>query len=223
MKTIRIFALAALSLLLCACNGFRMQTDYKYESSPLDPHVKMNAWEFMNSREDLSEMVAAVEFTGLQDRYTQTDRTITYLFLNNTAMDNFKNAHGQVSQIIYCDQDEVSRLLLYHMVVGEYHSLNQQLPVEPIYVKTILSEATELLTPNGKDWGLMTLKVNKSSSNSIGSPIANGNIVANEKGSIFNSRRASSVASNIMPTNGVIHIMNDYAMFRKTSTEDTPY
>lgn len=212
MKTVRILAIAALSL-LCACNGFKMQTDYRYESKPLDPHIKMNAWEYMNSREDLSEMVAAVEFTGMQEYYTQKKQTITYLFLNNTAMENFKAAHGQVTQIEFCDQDEVTRLLLYHMVVGCYHALDQQLPVEPIYVKTLLEG----------EWGLMTLKVNKSSSNSIGYPIANGNIVANEKGSNFNSRRASSVASNIMPTNGVIHIMNDYAMFRKTYNEDTPY
>ena len=47
--------------------------------------------------------------------------------------------------------------------------------------------------------------------------------MANEKGSNFNSRRSSSVSSNIMPTNGVIHIMNDYAMYRKTYTDVTPY
>lgn len=212
MKTVKILALAALSI-LCACNNFKMQTDYQYESSPLDPHINMNAWEYMNSREDLSEMVEAVEFTGMQDYYTQTDRYITYLFLNNDAIMNFKTAHAQVEKIFYCDRDEVERLLLYHMVVGEYHSLNKKLPVEPIYVKTLLEG----------EWGLMTLKVNKSSSNSIGFPIANGNIVANEKGSNFNSRRSSSVASNIMPTNGVVHIMNDYAMFRKTYSDVTPY
>ena len=206
------FALAMLSL--CAgCNDFRMQTDYKYESAPLDPHIKMNAWEFMQTREDLTEMVEAVEYTGMQDYYTQTERTITYLFLDNTAILAFRNNHAQVDKISYCDKEEVTRLLLYHMVVGEYHSLQQKLPVEPIYVKTLLEG----------EWGLMTLKVNKSSANSIGYPIANGNIVANEKGSNFNSRRSSSIASNIMPTNGVVHIMNDYAMFRKTYTEVTPY
>lgn len=212
MKRVILFALAALTA-LTACNNFKLQTDYQYTSQPLDPHIKMNAWEYMNSREDLSEMVEAVEYTGMQDYYTQKTRTITYLFLNNDAIMNFKTAHAQVEKIYYCDREEVERLLLYHMVVGEYHSLDQKLPVEPIYVKTLLEG----------EWGLMTLKVNKSSSNSIGFPIANGNIVANEKGSNFNSRRSSSVASNIMPTNGVIHIMNDYAMYRKTYTDITPY
>ena len=213
MKKIHIFAIAVFALALSACNGFTVQKDYKYESRPLDPHVGMNAWEFMQTREDLSEMVEAVEYTGLQDLYTQEDRTLTYLFLNNTAMNNFRNTHAQVISITACDKEEVTRLLQYHTIVGEYHSLNKKLPVQPIYVKTLLEG----------EWGLMTLKVNKSSANSIGYPIANGNIVANEKGSNFNSRQASSIASNIMPTNGVIHIMNDYAMFRKTTTDVTPF
>lgn len=200
-------------MMCTACKDFQLQTDYKYVSSPLDPHIGMNAWEFMQTREDLSEMVEAVEYTGMIDYYTQTDRTITYLFLNNTAILAFRNNHAQVDKISYCEKEEVERLLLYHMILGEYHSLKQKLPVEPIYVKTLLEG----------EWGLMTLKVNKSSTNSIGYPIANGNIVANEKGSNFNSRRSSSIASNIMPTNGVIHIMNDYAMFRKTYTDVTPY
>ena len=208
-----LFGAITLLMMCTACKDFRLQTDYKYESSPLDPHIGINAWEFMQTRDDLTEMVEAVEYTGMVDYYTQADRTITYLFLNNTAMLAFRNNHAQVDKVSYCDKEEVTRLLLYHMIVGEYHSLNQKLPVEPIYVKTLLEG----------EWGLMTLKVNKSSTNSIGYPIANGNIVANEKGSNFNSRRSSSIASNIMPTNGVIHIMNDYAMFRKTYTDVTPY
>lgn len=72
--------MALLLTVLVSCQDFKMQTDYKYTSSPLNPHIEMNAWEYMQSREDLSEMVEAVEFTGMQDYYTQTDRCITYLF-----------------------------------------------------------------------------------------------------------------------------------------------
>lgn len=206
---ISIFAAIALS----SCSGFGLQKDYKYESQTLDPHINMTAWEYMQSREDLSEMVEAVQFTGMEEYYTQTDSTLTYLFLNNTAFANFRNAHAQVEKISYCDVEQIKRLLLYHIVVGEYHSLDKKLPVQPIYVKTLLEG----------EWGLMTLKVNKSSSNSIGSPIANGNIVANDTSSNFRAKRISSVTSNIMPVNGVIHIFNDYSMFRKTDTDVTPY
>ena len=209
----KIIMVAFATVLLQACSGFGLQKDYKYESMPLDPHVNMTAWEYMHTREDLSEMIEAVEYTGMEDYYSQTDSCLTYLFLNNEAIANFRNAHAQVDKISYCDIDQVRRLLLYHIVVGEYHSLNMKLPVQPIYVKTLLEG----------EWGLMTLKVNKSSSNSIGSPIANGNIVANETSSNFRSKRISSVTSNIMPVNGVIHIFNDYSMFRKTDTDVTPY
>lgn len=210
---VKIIIAALAAILLQSCSGFGLQKDYKYESHPLDPHIDMTAWEYMCSREDLSEMVEAVEYTGMEEYYSQTDSCLTYLFLNNDAIANFRNLHAQVDKISYCEVDEVKRLLQYHIVVGEYHSLNGKLPVEPIYVKTLLPG----------EWGLMTMKVNKSSSNSIGSPIANGNIVANETSSNFRSRRISSVTSNIMPVNGVIHIFNDFAMFRKTETDVTPY
>lgn len=213
MKANIITAVFWAAALLCSCSGFGLQKDYKYESQPLDPHVDMTAWEYMQSRDDLSEMVEAVEYTGMADYYSQTDSCLTYLFLNNTAMANFRNVHAQVDKISYCDVDDVKRLLLYHIVVGKYHSLDRKLPVQPIYVKTLLEG----------EWGLMTLNVNKSSSNSIGSPIANGNIVANETSSNFRSKRISSVTSNVMPVNGVIHIFNDYSMFRKTDTDVTPY
>ena len=78
MKYIKIFSLAALMMAIVSCQGFKMQTDYKYESQPLDPHIGVDAWEYMQSREDLSEMVAAVEFTGMQDYYTQKEQTITF-------------------------------------------------------------------------------------------------------------------------------------------------
>ena len=213
MKFKIILAVSLIAALLPSCSKFGLQKNYKYESSPLDPHIEMTAWEYMNSRDDLSEMVEAVEYTGMEEYYSQTDSCLTYLFLNNTAIANFRNAHAQVDKISYCDVAEVRRLLLYHIVVGEYHSLNKKLPVQPIYVKTLLDG----------EWGLMTLKVNKSSSNSIGSPIANGNIVANETSSNFRSKRISSVTSNVMPLNGVVHIFNDYSMFRKTETDVTPY
>lgn len=212
-KTVYIIAAIIAALSFSSCKGFHLQTDYKYVSQPLDPHVGMNAWDFMQSREDLTLMVDAVKHAEMESYYTQKDSTITYLFLNNTAIESFLNSHSQVAKIEYIDKEMVQRLLLYHMVLGEYHSMNKKLPVQPIYVKTLLEG----------EWGLMTLKVNKSSSNSIGSPIANGNIVANDTGSNFRAKRISSVTSNIIPTNGYIHIFNDYSMFRKTSTDVTPY
>lgn len=208
MKTIKnIFKLMLGVMLVTSCNGFGLQKNYKYESSPLDPHVDMNAWEFMQTREDLSQMVEAVEYAEMEDLYTQSEAYFTYLFINNNGMANFIMAKG-VTDIHHVEKEQVQRMLQYHTIIGEYHAYDKKLPVEPIYVKNNLEG----------EWGLMTIKVNKSSQNSIGHPISNGNIVVNETGSNFKSKRISSVTSNIMPTNGCIHIFNDYSRFTTGST-----
>lgn len=204
-----IFKLMLGVMMVTSCNGFGLQKDYKYESAPLDPHVKMNAWEFMHSREDLSKMVEAVEYAEIDSLYTQDKAYFTYLFINNDGIDKFILAKG-VTDIHHVEKEQVARMLQYHCIIGEYHAYDKKLPVEPIYVKNNLEG----------EWGLMTIKVNKSSQNSIGQypNISNGNIVINETGSNFKAKRISSVTSNIMPTNGCIHIFNDYSRFSTGSS-----
>lgn len=210
MKYIKInlynlFVLFAFALVYSSCDKLELQKDYDYKGQPLDPHVDMTAWEFMNSRPDVfSIMKEAVEYAGMEEYYSQTDSLMTYLFVNDTGMQTFITSRGGL-EITHVDVEVVKNFLRYHMIRGEYHAYNKKLPVEPIYVKTMLK---------GED-GLLTIKVNKSSTNSVGSPIANGNIVVNETASNFRSKRISSVTSNIMPVNGVIHVFSDYAYYRK--------
>lgn len=210
MKYIKInlynlFVLFAFALVYSSCEKLELQKDYDYKGQPLDPHVNMTAWEFMNSRPDVfSIMKEAVEYAGMEEYYSQTDSLMTYLFVNDTGMQTFITSRGGL-EITHVDVEVVKNFLRYHMIRGEYYAYNKKLPVEPIYVKTMLK---------GED-GLLTIKVNKSSTNSVGSPIANGNIVVNETASNFRSKRISSVTSNIMPVNGVIHVFSDYAYYRK--------
>ncbi|MCM1501335.1 MAG: hypothetical protein NC115_01550 [Bacteroidales bacterium] len=208
MKTLfRIIYVSCMVSVLVACDGFGLQKNYKYRSKPLDPHVGMNALEYIQSREDLSQMAKAIAYCSMEELYTQEQDYFTYLCINNEGMDNFVKSKGfEVgADITEVEVDAVSKMLQYHIVVGEYHAYGMKLPVEPVYVKNHLEG----------EWGLMTIKVNKSSQNSIGHPISNGNIVINEAGSNFSSKRISSVASNIMPVNGAIHIFNDFARFSK--------
>lgn len=74
-------------------------------------------------------------------------------------------------------------------------------------------EKVKTLLP-GED-GLLTIKVNKSSANSVGSPITNGNILINLRPSNFLSGSISSVTSNILPTNGAIHVFPGFAFYRR--------
>jgi hypothetical protein len=194
-----------------SCDDLQLQTNYDYQPEALDPHINMTAWEFMNSRPDIfSIMIDAVQHAQMEDVYSQTDSLMTYLFINNTGMENYINSRGLVS-ITGADVTKIRKLLQYHIIKGEYHAYAKKLPVEPIYVKTMLNDEV----------GLLTIKVNKSSQPSVGSPIANGNIVINETSSNFSSKRISSVTSNLMPTNGVIHVFSDFSYYR-SNVNDTP-
>lgn len=187
------------------CKKLPLQKSYDYGGQALDAHVNMTAWAYMNSRPDVfSTMIAAVNYAGMSAQYEQTDAKYTYLFINNTGMTAFMNKYG-FSAITQIDVEKVKKLLQYHIIVGEYHAYDKKLPVEPIYVKTLLP---------GED-GLLTIKVNKSSANSVGSPITNGNILINLRPSNFLSGSISSVTSNILPTNGAIHVFPGFAFYRR--------
>lgn len=213
-----IFKLMLGVIMVTSCNGFGLQKDYKYESKPLDPHIDMTTWEFINEgylKDSLTIFKEAIVYAGLEEMYQQTGNVYTYLLINNFGMNKFIVAKG-VTDIHHIEKEQVARMLQYHTIIGEYHAYNKKLPVEPIYVKTKLEDMEH------QDWGMMTIKVNKSSQNSIGQypNISNGNIVINETGSNFKAKRISSVTSNIMPKNGFIHIFNDYSRF---STGNTSY
>ena len=192
------FCLALLSLTGCSLD---LQKDYEYESSVDDPHINMTAWEFFLSRQDLfSELTKAIEYTELKDHYTQTDNKYTFLALNNTAMQAYREGTfpGKAS-ITDCDKETLKNMLLYHIVDGEYSSYGQ-LKVEAMFVLTLL--------PGEK--GLMTMTVWKNPWQA-----AVGKILVNETGSNGKSPQRTAKTSNIMPTNGVIHIFDKHCYYQK--------
>lgn len=202
MKTItsKILFFCLALLLLTGCN-LDLQRNADYESSVEDPHINMTAWEFLQSRQDLfSELTQAIEHTGLKDYYTQTDNRYTFLALNNVAMQSYRESvfPGKAS-ITDCDKETVKNMLLYHIVDGEYSSYGQ-LKVEAMFVLTLL--------PGEK--GLMTMNVWKNPWQA-----AVGKIIVNETGSNGKSPQRTAKTSNIMPTNGVIHIFDKYCYYQK--------
>ena len=187
-------------LALAGCD-LELQKDYDYKASVDDPHVNMTAWEFLQTRQDLfSELIEAIEYTGLKDYYTQTENKYTYLALNNTAMKLYREANfpGEKS-ITNCDKEAVKKTLLYHIVDGEYSSYGQ-LKVESMFVLTMLP---------GEN-GLMTMCVWKNPWQA-----AVGKILVNETGSNGKSLQRNAKTSNILPVNGVIHIFDNYCYYQK--------
>ncbi|RZM11438.1 MAG: hypothetical protein EOO88_46875, partial [Pedobacter sp.] len=201
MLTVAVFVLFIFS----SCEKLPLQKSYDFEGQAVDTRVNMTAWDFMNSRPDVfSMMTEAVTYAQMESYYQQMDVKYTYLFINNTGMAAYIARNGVIA-ITAIDVRLVKKMLMYHIIEGEYHAYDKKLPVEPIYVKTLLT---------GEE-GLLTIKVNKSAAGSIGAPIANGNIVLNLLNSNFLSQASSSVTSNLMPLNGVIHVFPNVAYYRR--------
>lgn len=192
------FCWAILALTSCELS---LQKDYDYESSVADPYVKVAAWEFFQDHKDqFSELIAAIEYTGLKDYYTQTDNKYTFLALNNVAMRDYRDKEfAGAASILDCDQAKVRDMLLYHIIDGEYSSYGQ-LQVEPMFVLTLLK---------GEN-GLMTMSVWKNPWQA-----AVGKIIVNQSGSNGKSPQRQAKTSNILPTNGVIHVFENYCKYQK--------
>ncbi len=190
-------------LLTCSSCDLALQKDHDYHPETLEPHVDMTAWEYLNTRTDIfSSLIEALEFTGLDEYYKQNDHLYTFLALTNTAMKTYMNnaAPGvtELEELNEPQQADLVKTLKYHIVDGEYSSYGQ-LPVEPIFVITLLS---------GKESGLMTMLVRKNPWQADA-----GKIIINDAGSNGNSPMRSAVSSNIMPTNGVVHVFNNYCYY----------
>ena len=178
-----------------------LQKNYDYKGSVLDPHIDMTAMEFFESRPDLfSELVEAINYTGMNEYYTQTKEMCTYLALDNTAMQEFReNEFPGIQKITECNRDIVKNMLLYHIIEGEYSSYGE-LQVEAKFVLTKLEG----------EKGLMTMSVWKNPWQA-----AVGKIIINATGSNGKAPQRQARTSNIMPRNGVIHIFERYCYYQR--------
>ncbi len=198
-----IYSVLCFSLVLLVFSGceLELQKDYDYTPSVDNPHLNVTAWKYFEQNEDaFSELVEAIEYAGLKEYYTQTDKKYTYLALDNVAMRSYReNVFPGIGSIADCDRETVKNMLLYHIIDGEYSSYGQ-LKVEPMFVLTMLPG----------EQGLMTMSVWKNPWQA-----AVGKILINETGSNGKSPQRRVKTSNIMPLNGVIHILEQYCYYQK--------
>lgn len=179
-----------------------LQTNYDYEPSVVDPHTHSTAWEYIHTRPELfSTLIEALDYTGLREYYEQNDSAYTFLTLTNTAFSTYmRNTAPRTEVVTDYNKEDLSNLLKYHIVEGRYSSYYNELTVEPMFVPTLLRG----------EKGLMTMLVRKSPW-----PGLVGLIVINDAGSNGNSPYRSARTSNIMPTNGVIHVFDNYSYYLK--------
>ena len=120
-KGLIMFGILSILIVFSSCD-LSLQKDHDYESETLDPHVYMTAWEYMQTRPDVfSSLIIALEYTGLDTYYKQTDKKYTFLALNNTAIDTDKSATTGSSkrEITDLDKDEPTKMLKYQIIEGE--------------------------------------------------------------------------------------------------------
>lgn len=216
VKRIKQWALAlgmacSIALLAAGC----LQKDYEYIKTPIDPHVHMSVWDFIRSRPDeFSLLQEAISHAGMEEIYRQTDDKYTYLLINNQGMTSFLGTHGSVTAETI-DSAVVRKMLSYHIIEGEYHAFKKKLPVEPIFVKTLLE---------GED-GLLTIKVSKSQIGQATNQdqIINGNINVNDVGSNGSSPEILSVTSNILTLSGPAHVFRKYGYYKRNASYQPAY
>lgn len=191
-----------MAYLLSSCEPMSLQTQYDYESSVIDPHTNNSAWEYINTRPELfSILIDALEITEFRSYYEQEDALYTFLALTNTAMESYmRNTDPKTNNIADYDTDGLINLFKYHTIEGRYSSHYNELPVDPIFVPTLLK---------GKS-GLMTMLVRKSPW-----PGLVGVVVVNDAGSNGNSPYRGARTSNLITTNGVIHVFDNYCYYAK--------
>ena len=198
IRSLSLFA----ALVAVGCGDMKLQTDADFDASVLDPHIDMTAWEYFETRSDIfSKFMAAIELADMKEYYTQTAHPYTFLALTNTAVDGFVSGAG-FSSVEEVPAESLQSLIRYHIVDGVYSSYGD-LPVEPIFVLTLL---------RGEE-GLQSHVVNGGVD--LHAMADAGKIVVNNTGSNGSSPMRLAVSSNIMPLNGVVHVFESHCYYKK--------
>lgn len=210
MKKIKIlFTVLGVMVMLSGCEffGLELQEDYEFKPRLLDPHIDMTAYEFMvsNPGGELTLMNQAVAYAGLQEEYKKPGRT--FFLLHDLAVYRL-NSGGDVDVNSYFGKntvdgmpatswedypvEQVRDLLLYHIVEDEYsfHNLTPD------------NVTTDTMLPGEN--GIMLLMVR----NDRDSKLRINDFFGSEK--VVQAR-----TTNILSTNGPIHILGDYAQYGK--------
>ena len=189
-------------MVICVFSGcYGIQEDYEFTPSAPRNILNKSVWEHIVSDPDSYSMLKrAIDHTGLQALYEQTENEYTYILLRNTAFtlnasDGGILAEAGVEEVEDMDVEELKNILLYHIIRGTYHGLGT-IDFDPIYVLTLRE---------GQD-GIMTVRMDDN--NSIQSY---SSILFNDM--LGSSERVRASRSNMFATNGVVHDVNKQIVY----------
>ena len=208
------YTIKSLILLLTACclhGCYGIQESYDYKPAKANPYLNQSVWEYIESRQDIfslfKECVEHVDaaYPGFKDLYTQTTEKYTYLLLTNNAFSGTQGIFNQIggstaiTEVDALDPEKLRDALLYHIVEGHYHSLDVSgsLSFSRIYVVTLLK----------KQDAIMTMKLEDNTGRNYYT-----RLVVNENTGSSLERWAKT--SNLVATNGIIHIFDSYIYYK---------
>jgi uncharacterized surface protein with fasciclin (FAS1) repeats len=208
MKISVIVSMIAL-LLMSSCEELPLQKNYSYDGEQIELETGITAYEWIKKRSDkFSWMLEAIDYAEMSSYYMQDSVKYTFLVIDDVALERWANNNGAL-EITDLDKEKVKSLIKYHIIKGQYSAYDKQCPIEPSFVKTLLA---------GED-GLLTMHCVKSSfpiyNAADGPVITSGNIMINATYANGSSPQRSSVTSNIITTNGVIHTFSDYCFYKR--------
>lgn len=144
MKRLTLILTAALCL--AACEKLPLQKQYKYDPKPLDPNQGVNCWQYISSSDNLSTMKTAIELCGLTDYYSTSESKYTYLLLDETAFNSHILQKAAVPSVAEMDPDELTNLLLFHIIKGSYSSYYGTISYDPEHVITLWKSQDAVMT-----------------------------------------------------------------------------
>lgn len=196
----------------CSIFGLDWQKDYNRVVDTVDAHVYKNAWEYLKQRSITTKtdtvfkrMYDGIIYSGIDtNEYIQSNRT--FIFLHNDAIYRSKATdcyYGAVKDTLgktlgttwtTYRKSDVKAYLQYLIIQGQYS--HYTLPITNVTVQTIAPAGTygSVNNPNSV---MKMMVLNGSNGNTQDDPVTlNSTIYVR--------------TSDIMPTNGVIHVIDKY-------------
>lgn len=144
MKRLTLVLAAALSF--AACEKLPLQRQYEYNPEPLDPNQGVSCWEYISDSHNLATMKEAIEICGLTDYYSTPEKKYTYLLLDETAFNSHILPKAAVPSVGEMDLNDLTNLLLFHIIKGSYSSYYGTISYDPEHVITLWKSQDAVMT-----------------------------------------------------------------------------
>lgn len=197
--------------------GLEKQTDWEFDPVTLDPHININAWEFLKKRAlgsvpndtIFKRMYQGIIYAGIDSsEYMKENRT--YIFLHNDAIRRGTNTDSYwgyykvgnplrvATDWSEYPVDSVRNWLLYLIIDGN-HTFETLGPI----VKEVNTLMPKNVNPRNPE-SIMTLRINNASDSKF--------MINDYIGSL---RPTTARTAGILATNGPVHVVDRIVEYRK--------